>query len=76
MVSEPKTIAVAPGREIDRLLDEAARTPLQLVRDGVRFRLDREDEDIWAGYDPVLAQESTLAFSGVWKEIDAEAFKA
>lgn len=78
MASEPKTVEVEPGSELDRLLDEAARAPLRLVRNGEPFRLDREagDEDIWAGYDPELARESTLAASGAWKDFDADGFKA
>jgi hypothetical protein len=75
MASEPKTIAVAPGSEIDRLLDEAARTPLRLVRDGVRFRLGREDEDVWAGYDPERALAGMRAAAGSWTNLDAEAMK-
>ena len=77
MASEPKTIEVEPGSELDRLLDEADEAPLRLVRNGVRYRLDRETEDIWAGYDPELARESTLAAAGAWKGIvDGEACKA
>lgn len=80
MASEPKTIEVEPDSELDRLLDEAARAPLRLVRGEERFRLDRETEpptdDIWAGYDPEVARQSTLAAAGSWKDIDAEAFKA
>ena len=77
MLREPKTIAVEPGSEIADLLDEAAETPLLLVNNGLRFRLDRDEEDIWAGYDPERARQSTLAGAGSWKGIvDAEAFKA
>jgi hypothetical protein len=77
MATEAKTIEVEPGSELDRLLDEAGESPLRLVRNGVRYHLDRETEDIWAGYDPELARESTLAAAGAWKGlVDAEAFKA
>lgn len=34
MASEPKTVEVEPGSEVDRLLDEAARAPLRLVGAG------------------------------------------
>jgi len=79
MASEPRTIEVEPGGEVDRLLEEAVERPLRLVRGGRRFRLDVEpaDDDIWAGYDPERARQSTLAFAGAWKGlVDAEAFKA
>jgi len=52
MSSEPKTIEVESGSELDRLLDEADEAPVRLVRNGVRYRLDREGADIWADYDP------------------------
>ena len=76
MLREVKIIEVRPGSELAHLLDEAAETPLLLVKDGVRYRLDREDEDIWAGYDPEAARAGIRAAAGSWKEIDAEAFKA
>jgi hypothetical protein len=76
MASEPKTIEVKPGGELDRVLNEAQETPVRLVRGDDRFRLDRESDDIWESYDPALARESTLAFSGAWKDLDAEAFKS
>jgi hypothetical protein len=77
MASEPQTIEVTPDSELDRLLDAAEEGPIRLVRNGVSFRLDREEEDIWAGYDPEVARQSTLAASESWKGlIDAEAFKA
>lgn len=76
MAGQLRTINVEPGSELDRVLDEAQDTSLRLVCGGDRFRLHRETDDIWEGYDPDLARESTLAFSGVWKDFDAEAFKA
>ena len=76
MTSEPKTIEVEPGGELDRLLDEADEAPLRLVRNGVRYRLDRETEDIWADYDPERAIEGMRRAAGSWKDVDAEALKA
>lgn len=75
MLREPKTIEVEPGSEIADLLDEAAETPLLLVKNGVRFRLDRDEEDIWANYDPERARAGMRAAAGAWKGMDAEAFK-
>ena len=78
MEGEPKTIEVAPGSELDRLLDEAAEAPLRLVRNGERFRLDREpaEDDIWAGYDPERTRAGMRAAAGSWTDVDAEALKA
>ena len=75
MASEPKTVEVAPGSELDRWLDEAERTPLRLVRNGVSFRLAREEEDPWAGYDPEVAIAGMRAVAGTWSVSDAETLK-
>lgn len=79
MVSEPRTIDIEPGSELDRLLDEAAARPLRLVRGDERFRLESEPagNDIWAGYDPEKARQGILAAAGSWQNlVDADAFKA
>ena len=78
MVTAEKTIAVEPGTELDRLLDQANGTPLILVKDGVRYRLAREDAepDIWATYDPERVRRALKETAGAWKGIDAEALKA
>lgn len=79
MASEPKTIAVEPGSELDRLLDEASRRPLRFVRGDERFllNLEAEEESIWAGYDPERARQGILVAAGSWAGIvDPEACKA
>ncbi len=77
MVTESKPIVIEPGSELDALLRDAEQLPLLLERDGVRYRLERDDDDIWAGYDPERARAAILAASGAWNGvIDAEAFKA
>jgi hypothetical protein len=76
MVAERKTIEVEAGSELAEILDEAADAPLILAKNGVRYRLQREDEEIWANYDPERALEGMRAAAGTWKGIDAEAFKA
>ncbi len=76
MASEPTTITVEAGSELDRLLDEAAGGPVRLVRNADRFRLVREDDDIWAGYDPERARAGMRAAAGKWSDLDAEALKA
>lgn len=76
MASEPKTIEVEPGSEVDRLLVEAERAPLRLVRGGVRFRLVQETDDVWSGYDPERARAGMRAAAGAWSDVDAEELKA
>ena len=76
MASGPKTIEVAAGGELSRLLDEAVTTPLVLVKDGVRYRLAREDwaedEEIWAGYDPELVGQALAETAGSWADLDTD----
>ena len=49
MATAPKTVRVTTETALPELLDEAAREPIILERDGARFRLSR-DEDI--AYEP------------------------
>lgn len=78
MVIEAKPIVIAPGSELDELLRNAGGLPLLLERDGVRYRLDRDDAQvIWANYDPEAARQGIEDPSGGWHGvIDADAFKA
>ena len=76
MVTEAKPIVIEPGGELDRLLRDAPELPLRLERDGVRYRLERDD-DIWAGFDPEAAREGMRATGGGRNgPIDADAFNA
>ena len=45
MATAPKTVRVTAETALPELLDDAAREPIILERDGERFRLSR-DEDI------------------------------
>ena len=76
MYEEPETILVQPGSELALLLEEAAGRPLVREKDGVRYRLEREEADIWAGYDPVAARAGIRAAAGSWSDLDAEELKA
>ena len=67
---------VRPESELIRLLDEAAQLPLILEKEGVRFRLQREqeeDDDIWAAYDPEQVREVIRKTAGSWQDIDPDA---
>lgn len=75
MTREPKTIEVKPGSELDQLLEEASGKSLVLVRNGVRYRLDREDKDPWADYDPEKVRAGMRAAAGRWTGMDAETFR-
>jgi hypothetical protein len=76
MHAEPKKIIVNPNSEVARLLDEAAERPLLLEKDGVRYRLNKEEEDIWAGYDPEAVRQAIRTMTGRLAVHEAEQLKA
>ena len=81
MVTTMRTIAVAPGSELDRALAETKGNPLVLVRDGQRYRVQREligsdPADILAGYDPVRVRKELTEIDGSWEGIVTEALIA
>ena len=74
-MSELETIEVAPGSELDRLLDLVTDAPLWLVRNSARFRLERVREESRPDYDPERARAGMNAAVGTWPGLDAEVFK-
>ncbi|MGH2562508.1 MAG: hypothetical protein ACRDJH_25900 [Thermomicrobiales bacterium] len=42
MVAAVKTVTVEPDSEVARLIDEAGDRPLVLIKNGRRYRLERE----------------------------------
>ena len=79
MIHVPKTIRVAPGSELDRLLAEANTAPVELESRGVRYRLDRVDTAPAPKTPPDPEQVARSiagiqAAAGGWKDlVDAEA---
>jgi hypothetical protein len=61
--AKPEPIAIDPTSELGHALAEANGHPIYLISDGVRYRISRDPEDIWAGYDPdqVLAAIDEIA---------------
>ncbi|MGH2534493.1 MAG: hypothetical protein ACRDJW_19675 [Thermomicrobiales bacterium] len=76
MVSQTKTLRVPAGSEIADLLARAADTPIVLETDGERFRVIREDENIWAGYDPAQMRAALKYSAGALAGVDVDALKA
>ena len=67
-----RRIAVEPGSELDRLLDEADKGPVLLERNGDTYQLIREKEDFWAGYDPEEVRKAIDATAGSWADLDTD----
>jgi hypothetical protein len=71
MVAVQKTIKVTPESTLADVLDAAASEPVVLDKDGMRFRITRED-DIWEPPDPERVREVLDATAGSWSDIDAD----
>lgn len=63
MVATHTTIKVTPESTLTDVLAAAASEPVVLDKDGMRFRVTRED-DIWAGYDPQRVRETIREMAG------------
>ncbi len=72
MLNESHTIKVAPDSELARLLEEAGDTPLLLEKDGTLYRLSREDENLWAGYDAEKVRAAIAQTAGSWADVDTD----
>jgi hypothetical protein len=56
MTAEAKPIKITPDIRVAELLEQADAAPVVLEQNGVRYRLSREEEDLWADYDPEKVQ--------------------
>ena len=71
MPDERKPIRVTTETDLPRLLDDAAKGPLLLERDGEMFRLARED-DIAYEPNPALVRQMLAATAGSWADMEVE----
>ena len=88
MVTKARTIEVAPGSELARLLEDPAGLPVELVKDGLRYRIDRADasdaqraagastdvalESGWEGYDPERVRQVLDEVAGTLSDEEAD----
>lgn len=75
MAIATKPVTVTETTNWPKLLDEAARSPVRIERGGVVYRLIREDDDIWAGYDPERVREGLRLFAGTLTPEEGERLK-
>lgn len=76
MAETVRTIHVSPGSELARLLDEVHDAPFRLEKDGVTYRLSREEDDIWANHDPEAVREALRTAAGTLTPEEGEELKA
>lgn len=79
MVVKVREIEVPPGSELARFINETNASHVVLVKDGVRYRLERESGETSVDTDdqPVAGMEDDEAilstFVGAWTDVDADA---
>lgn len=71
MVAKSIPIRVTSETDLRSLLDEAAKGPLLLERDGELFRLARED-DIAYEPDPEQVRKTLAETAGSWADLDID----
>lgn len=69
------TIAVDPDSELGRALDTSNGSPIVLVRGAARFRVTRDPDDPWAGYDPERVRASLRKIAGFLTPDEGERIK-
>ena len=75
MANEPRTIHVPNDSELAHALEDVDHTPVLLEKDGVVFRVSRDDR---SAFDVDASKAAIREAAGSWRRagIDAEAFKS
>lgn len=75
MVDQPKIIRVNRDTELFSVLAEAKSTPVRLEKDGVIYRLARDSDALWSGYDPEAVHHALATHAGSITPEDGEILK-
>ena len=75
MAKESLTIHVDPDSELARALHNPDAAPVVLNSNGVRFRVSRDDDDLWADYDPERVRAGLRQFAGMISVEEGERLK-
>lgn len=75
MAQEVKTIKVDNDVDLAEVLDVARSRPVRLEKDGVTYTLTRDEEDMWAGYDPDKVLAAIDAMAGTITPEEGERWK-
>jgi hypothetical protein len=68
-------ISIEPGSDLARALQDAEMASVVLESDGVHYRVLRDADDIWAGYDPELLLATVRAAAGTLTPEEGEELK-
>lgn len=74
-MAERKPIHIEPSSETARLLQLVGEEPITIEFDGVRYRIEREEQDLFKDYDPARALASLRKGIGMFQGFDVEEFK-
>jgi hypothetical protein len=76
MMAERKVIQVEPAGETARLLKLVGEEPITIESDGVRYRIEREEQEraTIENYDPARALASLRKGIGMFKDLDIDEF--
>lgn len=74
MLTEAKVVAVTPDTNLEHLLEQAENNVLILERNGVRYRLTKEESAVEASGKTRADYEAFLAAAGSWADVDVDAF--
>ena len=75
MPEEPLTIHLDPDSDLARALADADAEPVFLDSNGVRWRVIRASDDLWAGYDPDAVLAGLQASAGSLSREEGERIK-
>jgi hypothetical protein len=75
MAKKPLTITIDPESELGRALAAIDDAPIVLERDGARFRVTRDADDLWADYDPQRVRRALRQSAGALAGIDVAALQ-
>jgi len=70
-----QVIVVEPGSEIARVRDRASASPLVVQLDGVRYRIEREDDGLIHPPNPRGLSSALRRSAGAFAQIDTEELK-
>ena len=75
MAKEPLTIHLDPDSGLARALTDVEDTPVLLESNGVRFRVIRDADDLWADYDPEAVLAGLREAAGTMSPEEGERIK-
>ena len=74
-MAERQSIHVQPASETAKLLRLVGEEPIMVESDGVRYRIEREEQDLFNDYDPAQVLAALRKGIGLYEGVDIEKFK-